>query len=234
MHDGQNDANEKLGHGSRGALEHLHAPRQSHNISESAPHHRMMSERVGQQMECAPLIASLEAAVARVEVTECPRLLGELERLKAMLWSRMVTRSCGAVSSHPDADDVLLTIPQVAERLAIPTGHAYDLARRDLLPVVRFGKYVRVSAARLTRWIAQQTTPQRRIDNEHLGFHSGAVRAPRQTRGAAKARPMPGPAQRASTRAVRRPPQSEPHRVSQVKPAVAEATASELISDYSE
>ena len=235
MHDGQDDgANDKLGQGRRGALDHPPAPRQIHDAREAANLHRMMSEKVGQAMDCAPLIASLEAAEVRVEVTECPRLLGELERLKAILWSRMVTGSCGAASSQLGADDVLLTLPQVAERLAIPTGYAYELARRDVLPVVRFGKYVRVSQTSLTRWIAQQTTPQRRIDNDHPGLHSGTVTLPRQTRMPAKARPKPGPTQRVRTRPVRLPAQTEPNRLSQVKPAVEEVTAKDLIFECSE
>ena len=174
----------------------------------------------------------LEQDLPRWDRAACLPLLGLLERLKALAWVQIVGSPLHTTNG-PEPDR-LLTLPEVAERLAIPMGHAYDLARRDLLPVVRFGKYVRVSAASLTRWIAQQTTPQRRIDNEHLGFHSGAVRAPRQSRGSAKARPTPGPAKRARTPAVRRPPQSEPHRVSQVKPAVEEATANELISERSE
>lgn len=200
MHDGQdNGVNDKLERGSNRALEHPPAPGQIQDAHEAVPHHRMMSEKLGQAMDCAQLIVLLEAAMARVEVTECPELLGELERLKAILWSRMVTGSCVAASSQPGADDVLLTIPQVAQRLAIPTGHAYDLARRDVLPVVRFGKYVRLSQASLIRWIGQQTTPQRRIDNGPLAFHSGTVTPHRQMRVPAKARPKPGPTQRAKT-----------------------------------
>jgi excisionase family DNA binding protein len=177
-------------------------------------------------------LEQLEQELPRWDRAACLPLLGLLERLKALAWVQIVGSPLNTTTG-PEPDR-LLTLPEVAERLAIPTGHAYDLARRDILPVVRFGKYVRVSAASLTRWIAQQTTPQRRIDNEHLGFHSGAVTAPRQTRGSAKARPTPGPAQRARTRAVRIQPQSEPNRLSQVKPAVEEATADDLISDYSE
>jgi excisionase family DNA binding protein len=188
MHDGQDDgAGDKTGRGSRGAFDCPLAPRQIQDARGTAPHHRMMSEECGQAMTCAALIAALEAAVAQVEGTDCPGLLGDLERLKAILWHRMVTMSCGTTLSQPRADAMLLTLPQVAKILAIPTGHAYDLARRDVLPVVRFGKYVRVSQASLDRWIGQQTTPQRRIDNGHLGFHSDALTPRRQTRMPAKA-----------------------------------------------
>lgn len=235
MHDGQDDrANNKLGRGSKRALEHPSASGQIQDAHEAAPYHRMMREKVEQAMDCAQLIAMLEAAVARVEVTECPGLLGELECLKAILWSRMVTGSCGAASSQPGADDVLLTLPQVAERLAIPTGHAYELARREVLPVVRFGKYVRVSEVSLTRWMREQTTLQRRIDKGYVGLHSATVTLHRQTRVPANVRPEPAKPKRARTRPVRVPTQSEPNRLSQVKPAVEEVKAKDLTSECSE
>jgi excisionase family DNA binding protein len=182
--------------------------------------------------ECVTRLEQLEQELPRWDRAACLPLLGLLERLKALAWVQIVGSPLDPADG-PEPDR-LLTIPQVAERLAIPPGHAYELARRDVLPVVRFGKYVRVSQANLTRWIAQQTTPQRRIDNGHLGFHSGTVTPDRQTRVPAKARPKPDPAQRARTRPVRVQPKSEPNRVSQVKPAVEGVTANDLISECSE
>jgi excisionase family DNA binding protein len=90
-----------------------------------------------------------------VEVTECPGLLGELERLKAILWSRMVTVACGTTMSLPQAEAVLLTIPQVAKRLAIAEGRTYELARQGKLPTVKVGKYIRVEPAALDEWIGR-------------------------------------------------------------------------------
>jgi excisionase family DNA binding protein len=166
------------------------------------------------------LLTSLEGALDGLSPSDCAQALGDLERLKAILWHRMLTVSCGSASSQPRADAVLLTIPQVAELLAIPTGHAYELARRDVLPVVRFGKYVRVPHDSLTRWIGQQTTPQRRIDNGHLGFHSGIMTPHRQTRTPAKARPEPATPKRVRARPVRSETPSEADRLFRVKPTV--------------
>lgn len=137
----------------------------------------------------------------------CLSLLGLLERLKAAAWVQIVGSPLDPADEREP--DRLLTIPQVAERLAIPIGHGYELARRDVLPVVRFGKYVRVSQASLTRWIAQQTTPQRRIDTGHVGLHSGTVTAHHQTRIPAMARPEPVTMKRARTRPG--PAQTQPH-----------------------
>jgi excisionase family DNA binding protein len=48
----------------------------------------------------------------------------------------------------------LLRIPEVAEILAVSPQRAYELARKDLLPVVRVGRQVRVDPGRLEEWIA--------------------------------------------------------------------------------
>jgi excisionase family DNA binding protein len=156
MHECQDDgAGDKPGRGSGEVLDRSPAPRQIHDALETAHPYRMMSEIVGQDVACAALIASLENAVARVEVTDCPGLLGELERLKAILWTRMVTVSCGTTSSQPRADAMLLTLPQVAKRLAISDGRAYELARQGKLPTVKVGKYIRIEPAALDTWIVQ-------------------------------------------------------------------------------
>jgi putative molybdopterin biosynthesis protein len=48
----------------------------------------------------------------------------------------------------------LLRIPEVAQMLAVSPQRAYELARKDLLPVVRVGRQVRVDQRRLEEWIA--------------------------------------------------------------------------------
>jgi excisionase family DNA binding protein len=177
-------------------------------------------------------LEQLEQELPLWDRAACLPLLGLLERLKALTWMQIVgTPLDTAGGPEPDR---LLTIPQVADRLAIPTGHAYELARRDVLPVVRFGKYVRVSQVSLTRWMGQQTPLPRRIDNGPLGFHSGTVTPNSQTRRPAKARPEPGTAQRARTRPARVQAQSKPSQLSHVKPAVGVAPVNELITEGSE
>jgi excisionase family DNA binding protein len=62
-------------------------------------------------------------------------------------WERLIGKANG------NSQDRLLTIPQVAARLGVPAGYAYELARRGEIPTVRFGKYVRVRSADLQSWI---------------------------------------------------------------------------------
>ncbi len=177
-------------------------------------------------------LEQLEQELPLWDRAACLPLLGLLERLKALAWVQILGDPLDTVDKQEP--DCLLTIPEVAKRLAIPTGHAYELARRDVLPVVRFGKYVRVSQTSLTRWVAQQTTPQRRIDTGHVGLHSGTVTAHGRTHMTAKARLEPVTMKRVSTRPVRGQAQSEENRLSQVKPAVEGVTANDLISECSE
>ncbi len=48
----------------------------------------------------------------------------------------------------------LLTAQQVAVLLQVPTARVYELAREGLLPAVRLGRQIRVSASALNDWIA--------------------------------------------------------------------------------
>ena len=48
----------------------------------------------------------------------------------------------------------LLTARQVAVLLQVPPSRIYQLAREGLLPAVRLGRQIRVSAGALEKWIA--------------------------------------------------------------------------------
>lgn len=101
------------------------------------------------------LIGKLDLELSKLSPTQCPGLLAELERLKALAWVRLTTPGHGT-SELSQPGNQLLTIPQVSERLALPVGRVYELARQGKLPVVRVGKYVRVQTAQLARWIADR------------------------------------------------------------------------------
>lgn len=51
---------------------------------------------------------------------------------------------------------LLLTIPQVAALLNLGRTKVYELIDREQLPVVRFGRAVRVSLAALRTWLEQR------------------------------------------------------------------------------
>jgi excisionase family DNA binding protein len=145
--------------------------------------------------DVSTLIASIEQAIAEGKVEDIPALLGELERLKGILWNRMMTL-CSSASNHTPDAITLLTMPQVAKRLAIPEGRAYELARQGRLPTVKVGKYIRISQAKLETWLSQQTSLERRIDREPSDFHSAVAIRKRSVRALTGARIQPGGARR--------------------------------------
>jgi excisionase family DNA binding protein len=51
---------------------------------------------------------------------------------------------------------LLLTIPQVCKVLGLGRTKVYELIQNEGLPVVRFGKAVRVSPESLQRWLAKR------------------------------------------------------------------------------
>jgi excisionase family DNA binding protein len=119
------------------------------------------------------LLTAIEQNLTELVPRDVATLLGDLERLRAVLWARLTVASA---STHPvpavaEPVDRLLTIPEVATRLGVPTAYAYELARRRQLPVLRVGlRYLRVPAAELSTWIDE------RLDGRGSRRHSrGAV-----------------------------------------------------------
>ena len=54
------------------------------------------------------------------------------------------------------APPLLLSIPEVAATLGLGRSKVYELIAREGLPVVRFGRSVRVSATSLQKWVEQR------------------------------------------------------------------------------
>jgi excisionase family DNA binding protein len=134
------------------------------------------SETLMDAQEYMALLEHLEGELTAWPSADCTHLLGILERIRVSAWANIVGSS--RESTRHDRSQ-LLTLPQVAERLTIPETYAYELARRGTLPVVRLGKYVRVSLAELETWVEKQTSLERRIDREPPDFHSALARKKR-------------------------------------------------------
>jgi excisionase family DNA binding protein len=54
------------------------------------------------------------------------------------------------------AQPLLLSIPDVATALGLGRTKVYELIAQEELPVIRFGRAVRVSAASLHKWVEQR------------------------------------------------------------------------------
>jgi excisionase family DNA binding protein len=97
-------------------------------------------------------------AIDALSIERLPGVVAALAALQARaaarLASTVLSREHGKSESPAVDARSLLTIPEVAQILHVPTSHAYELARRDL-PSVRLGKYVRVRRVDLDGWIEQ-------------------------------------------------------------------------------
>lgn len=72
--------------------------------------------------------------------------------LAALLTAPAVTTNGVPAPANPDP---LLTVPEAAARLAVPSSLVYDLIRRGRLPAVHIGKYVRINATALEQWMRE-------------------------------------------------------------------------------
>ena len=109
--------------------------------------------------DLARLIATLEQAIAEVSPREAPRLLGDLERLKASLWARtmspLATHDGLSGTTRPTGGDQLLTVEEAAEKLGVSRDWLYRHSKK-LAFTVRLGRHLRFSARGIERYIRQR------------------------------------------------------------------------------
>jgi excisionase family DNA binding protein len=86
-------------------------------------------------------------------------LLSKLAGVQTILLAHLLAGPLNGEKSKAPLDD-LLTVPEVAARLKVPSAYVYELARRGEIPTVRIGKYVRVPHVALQEWVAQGLIPQ--------------------------------------------------------------------------
>src|SRR5215467_8789064 len=87
-------------------------------------------------------ITQIERAISGASVAELPALSGELDRLRASAWVRMMTPQQPPVEalSGGIAKDRYLTIREVATRTGLSRSYLYELARSGDLPACAMGK----------------------------------------------------------------------------------------------
>jgi len=83
-------------------------------------------------------IDKLSKSLVQIPRAELPAVLGELERMKAVIWAEFMS------TERVQPNETLLDMSDVAARLNIPLSRAYELVRQGKLKGVRVGKYVRV------------------------------------------------------------------------------------------
>lgn len=106
------------------------------------------------------LIAALEKVIAEISLDEIPHHLGNLERLKVSLWTRMMSTPAapdGFSGTTRTADgDQLLTVEEAAQKLSVPKDWLYRHSKK--LPFsVRLGpRHLRFSARGIEKFIRQR------------------------------------------------------------------------------
>ncbi len=114
-------------------------------------------------------IEQIEKAIPMLPPSECPRMIGDLERLKIMIGRRLYSVELQS-NSMAEPDEKLLDMNQVAEALNIPISRVRELSRRkDGFPVQRIGKYVRVKQSDLWQWVEalQKNGLDSRLDHRY-------------------------------------------------------------------
>ncbi len=83
-----------------------------------------------------------------LDAKDLPRVLGEVERLRAELWAALYATTTRRVTAPP-SDVGFFTVAEVAKKLQFSRGHVYELVRQGRLRVIRSGRSVRVPVAAL-------------------------------------------------------------------------------------
>ena len=97
--------------------------------------------------------AALLADPASVPSEQIPALLGELERLKAVLWARLV--ASGGRETVPVPTPRYLTQAEAARMFNVPLSTVRYLTRRGRVPALGQGKNRRLLAADLSRYLEE-------------------------------------------------------------------------------
>lgn len=104
----------------------------------------------GGGLTLADALLRLQIAVADVPIQQVPALLGAMEQIKAVGWTRI-----HCATERTDGEDELLTVSEVAQRLKVSAYRCYELIRRGEIRKVLLGKSVRVRPADLAAYLSQ-------------------------------------------------------------------------------
>ena len=103
------------------------------------------------------LVSAFERAVDTASSAALAQLLGSLERLRAIAWSRLL--AVAVPSERPRAEPLEdmrhLTPIQVAELLSLKEAYVHELCRSRKIPATKQGKYWMIPVAELRGWLAQ-------------------------------------------------------------------------------
>ena len=104
----------------------------------------------------SPLLAVLEEALATTEPADCPAVIGELERLTATLWGRMLTASNANPAEPRVAENRLLKAGEAAQKLGMSQDYLYRHADKLPFTVRPAPRQLRFSLNGIERYIRRR------------------------------------------------------------------------------
>jgi excisionase family DNA binding protein len=116
-------------------------------VSAHSPRPRLLLDAPTLDQALTPL-HQFEAAAAALTLEQVAEAIGQLERIKALLWLRLSTGGGDAAT----AEDRLLTAEDAAQRLGISMDTLYRKAKRFSF-TVRIGHQVRFSFNGISQYI---------------------------------------------------------------------------------
>ena len=93
-------------------------------------------------------VRQIEQAIAKLPLTACPGLLGNLARLTAQVQMRMT----GPHAQTEEPEEKLLNIEGIAKYLQVPVYTARQLANTKGFPMIKIGKHIRAELGALQIW----------------------------------------------------------------------------------
>jgi excisionase family DNA binding protein len=103
------------------------------------------------------LVASFERVADAANASSLAQLLGSLERLKAIVWARLLAATVPAERLRPEPLDELrhLTPSQVAELLSLKEAYVHELCRSRQIRATKQGKYWIIPVVELREWLVR-------------------------------------------------------------------------------
>jgi excisionase family DNA binding protein len=103
------------------------------------------------------LLATLERTSDEMDPGSLQHLLAYLERLKAIVWTRLLSlaRPMEQIHAEPLEDLRHLTPIQVGEFLGVKAAYVHELCRTRRIPAIKQGKYWMIPVAELREWLAR-------------------------------------------------------------------------------
>ncbi|MGH7331609.1 MAG: helix-turn-helix domain-containing protein [Candidatus Rokuibacteriota bacterium] len=114
-------------------------------------------------------LAALERAASEATPSTLIRLLGDVERLKASLWQRLLlitATQLGPAPASPTEELRHLTPHQVGALLGLKATYVHELCRTGRITATKSGKYWMIPVAGLRQWLAYPNS-----DVDELGKH---------------------------------------------------------------